>query len=70
MNDDDIKSIVSSFVRITVATHQRRVAIREGVRDARELFGQCSHANWNHSRAWCDDCGITLLELRIKRVES
>lgn len=57
----NIERLVQDFLCVTVASHKRRVAIRQGLREP--STENCDHANWDYSRQWCKDCAVTLREL-------
>ncbi len=61
-----ICGIVRNILRDSPAAHKRRVALRRGVRETSELVLGCDHGNWDHVKHWCDDCGVTRVELMEK----
>lgn len=63
MNEFSIQVMVDDFLSDTVASHKRRVAMRQGNREP-DTIG-CEHVNWNLVREWCEDCGITAVERMI-----
>ena len=62
-----IRSIVEEALLTTVELHQRRCAIKAGVRESLELIDGCDHADWNHGKRWCNRCGVTAEELYFGR---
>lgn len=61
MPDSVILGITNAILRDSPAAHRRRCAIRQGNREPEQE--SCDHANWDHARYWCDDCGVTRQEI-------
>jgi len=59
----DLKEIADDLFRVTTATHKRRVALKHGVRESSELEADCPHEGWDTTKYWCNDCGITAMEI-------
>lgn len=54
--DEIIDQIVRDFFRTTVAVHQRRCAIKQGIRETDKV--NCNH-DWCPVKSWCIICGQT-----------
>lgn len=62
MDELDIQQIVKVFLRVDVATHKRKCAVRAGVRESSELEATCEH-DFDIVRHWCRHCGLTHEEI-------
>ena len=69
-NWERVFDLARNILRDSPAAHKRRVALRHGVRDASELVPGCKHKHWDHTRHWCDDCGVTRVELIEEKTDA
>ena len=59
----ELKRYLDEHFSVMTATHKRRVALKHGVRESYELEADCLHTDFDFVKFWCNDCGITAVEL-------
>ena len=58
-----LKPFLDEMLRVSLAVHKRRVALRHGIRESCELESFCLHEDWDSRKLWCNGCGVSAMEL-------